>query len=243
GGKDFNLAVIPISGVKVGIQISVEKKWESKIRNDAIKLKNNYGTNITYFISSRRIPEGSYEKVKEDLLLKHGITVIKYDNQAIATRFINNNKVNDALKLMGIDTTSTPEEYKKYLGPKNEAVSSLLLFDENTKDLRQRFFKSIIMSVLSRNVKGLTRTDLLDKIKISFSIQENQFMQISSNIDRLLQSGKIKSSDNILTLSKSETDRFLGLKKSTELELESLRASFKNEVTHLPGNLDNKTQD
>lgn len=243
GGKDFNLAIIPKSGVKIGIQISVEKKWEAKLRSDALKLQKNYATNVIYFISSRRIPESSYEKIKESLLLGNGITVIKFDNQAIATRFIDNNMVNDALILMGIDTNSTPNEYKKYLGPKNEAVSSLLLFDENTKDLRQRFFQSIIMSVLSRSSAGLSHIDLLDEIKINFSIQDNQFVQVRSNIDRLLQVGKIKSVGNILTLSTYEKDRFLGLKESTELELNYLRNSFHKEVMRLLGNLDSRTND
>ncbi|MBU1310177.1 MAG: hypothetical protein KKE30_11680, partial [Gammaproteobacteria bacterium] len=109
GGKDFNLAVMPASGVNIGIQISVEKKWESKLKSDAVKLKNNYSANVMYFLSSRRIPEGPYALVKEEIFLQHGITVNKYDNQAIATRLINNNKVNDALVLMGINLTSSAQ--------------------------------------------------------------------------------------------------------------------------------------
>ncbi|MBU2069976.1 MAG: hypothetical protein KKE08_19015 [Gammaproteobacteria bacterium] len=242
GGKDFNLAVMPASGVNIGIQISVEKKWESKLKSDAVKLKNNYSANVMYFLSSRRIPEGPYALVKEEIFLQHGITVNKYDNQAIATRLINNNKVNDALVLMGINLTSSAQSQTKYLGPKNEAVSSLLLFDQNTKDLRQRFFQSIIMSALSRESSSLTRDALIAKVRTNFDFQETQLVQLESNIDRLLQSGELISKTGSLTLSKSEQDKFLGLQKTTELELDVLKSDFKDKISKLGEDIDDATQ-
>lgn len=242
GGKDFNLAVMPASGVNIGIQISVEKKWESKLKSDAVKLKKNYSTNVMYFLSSRRIPEGSYAPVKEDIFLQHGVTINKYDNQAIATRLINSNKVNDALVLMGINLTSSVQSQSKYLGPKNEAVSSLLLFDQNTKDLRQRFFQSIIMSALSRESNSLTRDALIEKVRTNFEFQETQLVQLESNIDRLLQSGELISKTGALTLSKSEQDKFLGLQKTTELELDVLKSDFKDKISKLGEDIDDATQ-
>ncbi|CAI0721942.1 hypothetical protein [Serratia proteamaculans] len=243
GGKDFNLAVMPASGVNIGIQISVEKKWQNKINSDAIKLKKNYDTNIMYFLSSRRIPEGTYATIKEEIFLKHGVTINKYDSQAIATRLINHNKVKDALLLMGVNVGPATEKQKEYLGPKNEAVSSLLLFDQKTKDLRQRFFQSIIMSVLSREINGFARNSLLNEIKTVFNIQENQLVQINSNIDSLLQGGEIINKRGVITLSAPEKDRFAGLKKTTELELEILKIDFKDKVSSLATDIDDRIQD
>lgn len=70
GGKDFSLLKMPGSGIEVGIQISVDKDWRKKIEIDAAKLKKNYSTNLMHFICSRRIPEGSFEKLKEEIFRK-----------------------------------------------------------------------------------------------------------------------------------------------------------------------------
>ncbi|MBU1309109.1 MAG: hypothetical protein KKE30_06210, partial [Gammaproteobacteria bacterium] len=137
---------------------------------------------------------------------------------------------------------SSTQSQTKYLGPKNEAVSSLLLFDQNTKDLRQRFFQSIIMSALSRESSSLTRDALIAKVRTNFDFQETQLVQLESNIDRLLQSGELISKTGSLTLSKSEQDKFLGLQKTTELELDVLKSDFKDKISKLGEDIDDATQ-
>ncbi|WP_345987296.1 hypothetical protein WCX18_09170 [Sulfurimonas sp. HSL1-2] len=243
GGKDFHLVTMPATGVRIGIQISVEKKWKDKIEKDARKLKNNYETNLMYFLSSRRIPEGSFSTVKEEIFLEHGITVNKYDNQAIATRLINQNQVIEALSLMGIGLHDIKKSQTKYLGPKNEAISSLLLFDQKSKDLRQRFFQSIIMSILARHETGLIRSDLIETIKNDYSFQETQLVQVNSNIDRLFQSGEILSKSGLIFLSDVEQKKFHGLRTTTELELELLKSDFKAKILELGEDIDEDTEE
>ncbi|WP_125722108.1 hypothetical protein [Pseudoalteromonas rubra] len=238
GGHDFKIVNMP-NGAEVGIQISVEKNWESKLRSDAKKLKHTSDVDIMYFFSSRRIPEGSYKEVEEDIFTDHAIVVKKYDCQAIASRLVKHDKVSEVLVLFGINITK-PEQ--KYLTPKNEAVSSLLLFDQKTKDLRQRFFQSIIMSTLSRKPDGCSREQLIESVASSFNLEETQQIQLNANIDRLLQNSEIESHQKVLILSKSEQDRFAGLQKTTELELEMLKSDFKDKLSNLKVALDVKTQ-
>ncbi len=242
GGKDFSLATMPANGVKIGIQISVEKGWQAKLEREAAKLKHNFDTNVMYFISSRRIPEGSFEKVKEEIFRSLGVSVNKYDNQAIATRFIINNTVNDVLLILGIDVGADNNRQAKYLGPKNEAVSSLLLFDKDSKDLRQRFFQSIIMSTLSRIEEGERRESLIHVVKNKFDLDDTQSVQIGSNIDRLLQSGELISDRGFIRLTKSILERYIGLRKTTELELEVLKSDFEKKLSSLSLNFDEKTK-
>nr|WP_279007202.1 hypothetical protein [Aeromonas jandaei] len=242
GGKDFSLAKMPMNGVQIGIQISVEKGWQTKLEKDAVKLKSNFNTNVMYFISSRRIPEGTFETVKEKIFSSIGVFVNKYDCQAIATRLINNNKVNDALSLIGIQIEPDSNRNSKYLGPKNEAVSSLLLFDRDSKDLRQRFFQSIIMSYLSRLDDGENRDSLIKNVKNKFNLDDTQSVQISSNIDRLLQSGELISRTGIIKLTEPALKRFKGLRQSTELELSILKSDFQKKLSSLSSNFDKETE-
>jgi hypothetical protein len=233
GGKDFQLAKMPGTGVRIGIQISTEKKWKAKLEKECKKLKSNFDTNVIYFISSRRMPEGSFSTVKEDVFKNMGVVINKYDNQAIATRLIHNNKIDEALSIMGINFKYEKTSQLKYLGPKNEAISSLLLFDGDSKDLRQRFFQSIIMSSLSRISDGANRVDLIKNVKSNFKIDDTQAVQLGSNIDRLLQSGELVSDSGVLRLAGPAFDKYTGLQKSTELELNILKTSFENKLAEI----------
>lgn len=241
GGKDFSLLKMPGSGIEVGIQISVDKDWRKKIESDAAKLKKNYSTNLMHFICSRRIPEGSFEKVKEEVLGNHGVVVVKYDSQSIATRLIDKNKVNEALLAMGIDIHSPKDSGSKYLDPKNEAIASLLLFDDDSKDLRERFFQSIIKSSLSREEES-AREDLIDIVKKHYKLANTQKVKLNSSIDRLLQKGEIVSKQGFLKLSKKEALKYSGLRRTTELELEILKSDFERKLLNMSPSLDDITK-
>lgn len=241
GGKDFNLLKNPGNGIKIGIQISVEKDWRSKIKVDAVKLKINFNANVLYFISSRRIPEGTFSDFREELILEHGISVIKYDNQAISKKIIDEGKVNSVLLLLGIDINSQSGIFKKFLHPKNEAVSALLLFDENSKDLRERFFQSILKSSLYRN-KTIDRKKLVKHVKEYYNLDDAQAVKVNSSVDRLLQAGEILSVANLLRLSDKEMKKFSGLRESTEFELELLRKEFNEKISSISTDIDESTK-
>lgn len=241
GGKDFNLLKMPGNGIEIGIQISVEKEWQKKINSDAAKLKRNFESNVMYFISSRRIPEGSFDKIREDVMKNQGVSVIKYDCQSIAKRIIDNDKVSYALGLLGIDIGARTSVSEKYLSSKNEAVSSLLMFDKNSKDLRERFFQSILKSHLSRKEK-CNRQELIKEVKVHYQLEEAQTVKLNSSIDRLLQSGEILSSKSELRLSETESKRFSGLRETTQLELALLKNEFNEKISLICPDLDDKTK-
>ena len=143
GGKDFYLHNDPIKGVSVGIQISVEKNWQEKLRKDAAKLKAKSNTTIMLFVSSRRIPLDTFEQVSRKILQDIGISVTRYDNQAIASEFIRTDTINDLYEIFGIPITAATTG-PSTLSPKQEAVSALMLFGASAGDLRNEMFESII---------------------------------------------------------------------------------------------------
>ncbi|MCG6659799.1 hypothetical protein HOP52_18795 [Halomonas campisalis] len=241
GGKDFSLLEMPGSGIEVGIQISVDKDWRKKIQADAAKLKSRYGTNLMNFIYSRRIPEGSFEKLKEEILGSHGVVVVKYDSQSIAMRLIDSDKVNEALIAMGIDIHSPTGLVSKYLDPKNEAIASLLLFDDDSKDLRERFFQSIIKSSLSREGES-EREVLINAVKSHYKLASTQKIKLNSSIDRLLQRGEVISKQSVLKLSRKEALKYSGLRRTTELELELLRGDFESKLSEMSPRVDESTE-
>ena len=77
----------------IAIQISTEKDWKGKIVKEAEKIKKNYRIKSIIFVSSRRIPENTFQKLATEMLKEIGISITRYDNQAISSEFILNNRV------------------------------------------------------------------------------------------------------------------------------------------------------
>ncbi|PBP85415.1 hypothetical protein [Pseudomonas syringae] len=222
GGKDYAIYEDTLKGIKIGVQLSVESKWKKKVHTDAAKTKNKYNTNLMYFISSRRIPDGNFEDERSKILSTLGVTVLKFDSQAIATKFIQNNKINSLLDTLNIKLNSTPEISKKYLGAKNEAISSLLLFDNNAQDFRAGLYDSIVKSVLSRQTSPIKRANLISTVLNIYEMDDSQGVLINSHIDRLLQKKEILSSEGSLSLHKNVLDEYQGLRAAAELESQIL---------------------
>lgn len=143
---------------------------------------------------------------------------------------------------MGIDINSPKDFAYKYLDPKNEAVASLLLFDDDSKDLRERFFQSIIKSSLSREQES-GRDALIDIVKNHYKLADTQKVKLNSSIDRLLQKGEIVSEKGLLKLSKGDAEKYLGLRRTTELELDVLKSDFENRLLNMSPSLDGKTKE
>ncbi|MBK3452343.1 hypothetical protein [Pseudomonas sp. MF6754] len=223
GGKDYAIYDDAIRGVKIGIQLSVESKWKKKVQSDALKTKKKYQTNLMYFISSRRIPDGSFEEERNEIFSQHGVTVLKFDSQAIATKFIQSNKVGKLLEILGIKVDSPPEVVRKYLGAKNEAVSSLLLFDNDAQDFRAGLYDSIVKSVLARQDQAIKRSELITQVLSTYEMEQTQGVLINSHVDRLLQKGEIQSVQGDVRLHPKELNEYKGLRAAAEVEAQALR--------------------
>lgn len=224
GGADFVLKEQRVTGVKIGIQISVEKDWQSKVASDAAKTRARHGTNALYFLSSRRIPEGSWAKARAEILESTGVVVTKLDSQAIATEFIRAGKVEALLGQFGILPSGATKD--GYLKPETEAVAAILIFGSDAREFRQGVFDSIVKSFLSREPEGIDRAALIEKVMTGLSFALPQGVLISSIIDRLMQSREVISSGGLLRLSESEKKKFEGLRAAARFELDALRENI-----------------
>ncbi|RBJ69884.1 hypothetical protein C3L29_037045, partial [Pseudomonas sp. MWU12-2534b] len=93
GGVDFFIHK-ESGGVETAFQLSIESNWRKKLEAEIKKAKANHpGVMSFVFVSKRRIPTHSIQKVNTILVQKHGLSAVQYDNQAIATEFIGKNLV------------------------------------------------------------------------------------------------------------------------------------------------------
>ncbi len=245
GGTDFSL---PAKGeLRPAVQISVEADWRSKLQKDVLKLKKNYNSNLVYFLSSRRIPENSFESIKNQILDRESVTVTRYDNQAIATTFLKECKINKLLNILGIDistiSNSRSTHLRKYMGASTEAVSALLIFGDDAKSLRNHIFSSLIKSELAHNKAPLEKNELIKKVIDKNGLSENQTKVISSHLDRLIQSGEIHIKSKAFRLSEEESQKFTALAQITDYEAASLLKLVTDYITNNHVNLDKESRE
>ena len=144
GGSDFFVHKDPATGIETAFQLSIEKDWKKKLQQDIRKAKTNYPAISAFvFMSKRRIPLHSIQKVNTSLVQSIGLSATHYDNQAIATEFIERNLVPKLYDLVGIQLT--PEGPPKSLAsPKSEATAALLLFSSDSGDFRSEMLENLL---------------------------------------------------------------------------------------------------
>jgi len=221
GGKDFHLVKNP-SGIDLAIQLSIETKWKVKLEKDAKKAKSNYQSTVMYFLSSRRIPERTFSEVSKSVLSNVGVSVFRYDCQAIASEIIKNNKVSELLSIFGITAAHAKQRSQRHFGAKNEAISALLIFGSDAREFRKGVYDSIFLSLLGRHPDGLARNSLVHRVVSEFGFSSAHHGSLDAHIDRLLQSGSVSRKEGKLFLSDTESTKYEGLRASSEYDFQVL---------------------
>jgi hypothetical protein len=242
GGKDFTVSENIMKSTRIAVQLSIEKDWRKKMKIDVVKAKRRFGINVLYFISSRRIPESSFEEIRDLLLIEEGVSVIKYDCQAIASRFIKSNKVEVILSVFDVSNNFLPSSVEKYLGPRNEAISALLLFDADAKDYRTHLYDSIVKSVLARQEIRSTREDLIRAVLACYNLTENQYLLINSSVDRLVQKADIIINDGFVELAEDEKKAFFGIIAKSKYEAKVLGSEVSEYLDSVGAEIDDETK-
>lgn len=224
GGVDFFVLEDDSGKVVTAFQLSIEGKWRVKLEKELKKAKANYPDIKSFvFVSKRRIPLHSIRKLNTTLVQKYGLSATHYDNQAIATEFIDKNLVTKLYELIGITPPPTPP--KALVTPKAEAASALLLFGSDSDDFRAEMTQNLILAEL-RKVEPVGESTLTDAVVQSHSLQA-QRQEIVRSIRHLVQLGRISNSGAGLAVSAQVRDQQDGLKALAAGELEALRTRVK----------------
>ena len=226
GGVDFFVFEESGTGIKTAFQLSIEKGWKRKLEAEVKKAKANYPSITAFiFVSNRRIPLHSIQKLNSSLIQKHGLAATHYDNQAIATEFIHKDLVTKLYETLNIKLPSTIE--RTHITPKTEAASALLLFGTDSGDFRSEMTENLIIAELEKSGPA-TEADFATVFMQTHSFDILQKPEIIRAIRRAIQSGKIVSKASGLTISEAMRTRHAGLKSLAAGEFEALRRSVEN---------------
>ncbi|MHB1468246.1 MAG: hypothetical protein ACYCU0_14760 [Solirubrobacteraceae bacterium] len=98
GGNDIQLWRLGSNPAPVAIQISVQRaNWASKVRRDATRAREVYGTSQFIYLTSRRVQPVDSQKLADDLW-SHNISLRVIDAQAIASVMFEAGKTTQLLK-------------------------------------------------------------------------------------------------------------------------------------------------
>ncbi|WP_319574557.1 hypothetical protein [uncultured Desulfobacter sp.] len=154
--------------------------------------------------------------------------VQKYDNQAIASEFIKHNKVSELISILNIDLKDVTGRDAKIFSPKQEAISSILIFGSESKEFRTEIFDCIIKSYLCDLGESVKREVLINFVQEQSQLSKNQHTLINSRIDSLLQRGDLLSVNSLLNLSPNEQKRYEGLRQAGERDFLDLKVQVRS---------------
>lgn len=226
GGVDFFIHQDKAAGVLTGFQLSVESKWKVKLEKEIKKCKTNYPEMRSFvFVSKRRIPLHSMRKLNTSLVQQYGIGATHYDNQAIATEFIDKNLVGKLYEALGIAPPPTPPQ--AFVTPKAEAASALLLFGTETGDFRAEMTQNLVFSEL-RNIQPASEGVLATAVMSTHALEEPQRAEVLRAIRHSAQLGLLKREGAEFVLSQEIKSQQDGLKALASGEFEALRTRVRS---------------
>mgnify|MGYP000651326613 CR=1 FL=1 len=207
GGTDFSVHQLPPNPTPIAIQVSVEKRWKSKLKEDALKAKNKLGLENLMLISSRRISETDFHIISDEIWRSYSVRVSRADNQSIASIFYSNEKTGQILEILGI-RPQVPKNLASQISfsKRAEAIYSCLFFGLDSRDFRNEIFESTIISVCSRAGALISRESLLKEVSEILALAEQQEAYIISTVDRMMQRGELITSNKLLGLNVQLTE-------------------------------------
>jgi hypothetical protein len=224
GGSDFFVHKDPATGIETAFQLSIEKDWKKKLLQDIRKAKANYPSIGAFvFMSKRRIPLHSIQKVNTSLVQSIGLSATHYDNQAIATEFIERNLVPKLYDLVGIQLTSE-DPPKSLASPKSEATAALLLFSSDGSNFRSDMLENLLSAELLEQSPA-KESEFVESFLQRHNFSSLQAIDVARHIARGIENGKFKKYRSILEITEAQKTRMLGIRNLARGEFAALKTS------------------
>lgn len=202
GGKD-----VITSMPDLRIQLSVRSKWQEKI-NEEVLLARSQSKRHFMYVTNRLISVEAEEKFRQVRQVHKGeVDVSIHDLNRIATALAQPGAIRRAYEILGL--TIIPE-LKSTL--KDIALSTMLLFSREAKELREHTVESFVRAWLLNN-PGNTESDIISIISESLPGADNS-RHVRSALSRLRSAGRIVGKPTSVKLSSSE----LKIMQAAEIE-------------------------
>ncbi len=213
GGIDLVVYVRGPRRARFGVQISTERDWEKKLRDELAKPRwKDYaaqGLRTLLFVSSRRMPEASYQKVADDIERGTGLHVERLDAQGIASLAFDRGAASAAiLRALGIapvvSTAPVPFSLRDH---RVTLAFAFAFFGEEASDFRSGVMECAIVNELALAGGSAARETVVSRAAQSLGVTSAQRAILEGVVDRLVQRGVLRGPNGSITLAAGELER------------------------------------
>ena len=156
GGRD-----VTCSREDLRIQLSVRKDWDNKVNEEAHNTTNAGCRHLIYVTNRNISPEMEQDFLQTKYKHKGDVDVSIHDLKRISTALARPGVIRGAYEMLGMATPATLEAT-----PKDIALSTLLLFSEEARELRDSVIEANLMAHLLKS-PGITENTLIHRVEDS----------------------------------------------------------------------------
>ncbi|WP_036261562.1 restriction endonuclease [Methylocapsa aurea] len=192
GGRD-----VVCSRGDLRIQLSVRKDWETKINDEALKTLEA-GKRHLIFVTNRPIgPEAEQKFLDTQYKGKGHIDLTIADLRRVSTALSRPGVIRRSYEMLGM---AVPLEL--HADPKDIAISTVLLFSQEARELRDEVIEANLRAQLLRR-PDTSETELIQQVATAIP-GENVDRAAKSALTRLRIAGRVQKAANGLRLSEGE---------------------------------------
>jgi hypothetical protein len=225
GGADFLVYMRGVEPAPCAVQVSIEKKWKPKLKQDAAKAARN-GFSTLLFVSSRRLPNHDFFRIEDEVSQTAAIKLQKMDAQDIAGLAIDRDFVADILNVMGVAVAPTTRRSFERPRFRRDAAYACAFFGSDARELRKLALQETICTVLTNAGGAASRDIIVDQVALGMGLAANQRPQVISALDRLLQEGRIQGKNGEVSLGEKELGTRQSIQALAQVNMNDLRAKL-----------------
>lgn len=222
GGVDLRVLADGGSELPMGVAVSVEQKWDNKLRSDATRARTQLGLHRLLFITSRRIPEGSFRPLQRELQDKLGIHVDRIDQQAIADIVLDGHALPAMLEIFGIALPRGPQP-REPADRRRDAAFAYAFFSPDVRSFRDVVREQSLLTALA-HAGGVAKINTLcaDAARLLGSSADAapQFLPV---LERLRRQGQLQGINGSVALGSETRSTYDALRALREREEAALR--------------------
>lgn len=227
GGVDFVVKTTTGDVLPFAVVVSTEPGWKKKLRKDAVTVGRKLGIQHLLFISSRRIPEGTFRPLQTELRAS-GVHVDRLDQQGITDLVVGRNALADLLSALDIpidiELPTRPADRRR------DAAYAYAFFAPEVHSFHKAVRDRTLLVALSQ-AGGKARIDELcvDASRL-LGVDIDNAVSLIGDLDRMRGQGRIQGRNGEVMLTEDERTTMDALRALREREEAELRDQLRTHV-------------
>jgi hypothetical protein len=230
GGTDLRVHSADGAVLPQAIAVSVEQGWEKKLRDDAAKAKRKLSLSQLLYITSRRIPEGSFRAVQRDVKEKLGVTVDRIDQQGIVDIVLDGQALAELLRILEIPLTTGPQPSDP-TDRRRDAAYAYAFFSPDVRSFRELVREKSLLAALAHAGGTAKVNNLCSDAARLLGAPVDAAPQFLQDLDRLRRQGQFQGVNGAVTLSPDARATCEALRTLREREEAALRDQLTASLT------------